>query len=213
MAKWIVSICVMSLIFLGGCGNKEVKQVEKEPTLIKQVPTDILSQETEDPAEKPKDPVYKLRFTSELADLGEGELWKVYKECRTRADKAKNRERYQESINLLLKGAEAAIKLEKPGIASWQFNNAAKHAIEYYQAESEYKKRMRKLTKIKHGDEKIAYKKDTKTIMKDYFKILKEAEGYLNAATKYNEMDNDSERVSAIESNMGFVKEIEGFLE
>jgi hypothetical protein len=59
----------------------------------------------------------------------------------------------------MLKGAEAAIKLEKPGIAAWQYNNAAKHAIDYYKNETRYQERYQKAKEIKQVDEKTALKK------------------------------------------------------
>jgi hypothetical protein len=217
MAKWIVPICMISLISFTGCGNKkeETQKFRKEPPKLNDAPDELRNLKIDKPVktEKKETKTDVSQHETELAELSVGELWKVYKQCRTDAEKEKEQGNFKESIALMLKGAEAAIKLEKPGIAAWQFNNAAKHAIDYFKSETGYSERMAKLTGMKHGDEKNAFRDESKLIMKDKFNILENAEKYLNSAKKYNEMENDPERVSAIESNMRFIKDIASFIE
>lgn len=211
MNKWIVSICLMATISLFGCEKKETssQQIKKESPVLVDTPNKLNNVQSNKKTDKT--PVEKHESGNTVVSTGE--LWKIYKDCRTEAEKAKEQGDYKMSIDLMLNGAEAAIKLERPDLAAWQYNNAAKHAIDYYKAETKYLERMKRAAEIKDNGEKSAYKKETKSIMSSKFSILDDAEEYLSSATKYDQMKSDPKRVSAIESNMTFIAEMRSIIE
>lgn len=225
MNKWITALCLITIISLFGCEKKKEssQQHQKEPSILNDNPDNLRNKErsksTNDKSAGEQESIDATtengieKYKTELANVSTAELWKIYKESKIEADKAKEQGNYEQSINLMLKGAEAAIKLERPGIAAWQYNNAAKHAIDFYKAETGYQERMQKVAQIKQVDEQIAFKRETKSIMSNKFTILKDAEKYLSAATKYNEMESDPKRASVIKSNMDFITEMVSIIE
>ncbi|MBN1603560.1 MAG: hypothetical protein JW915_18260 [Chitinispirillaceae bacterium] len=225
MNKLITTLSLITIISLFGCEKEKgsSQQLQKEPSKLTDTPNNLRNVErSESTDDKPVGKRESMdattensieKYETELANVSTAELWKIYKESKIEADKAKEQGNYRQSIDLMLKGAEAAIKLERPGIAAWQYNNAAKHAIDYYKAETGYQERMQKGAQIKQVDENIAFKKETKSIMINKFTILEDAEKYLSAATKYNEMESDPKRISVIKSNMDFIKEMASIIE
>ncbi len=225
MSKWIVSLCLITTIILLGCEkkNESSQKFKKESPQLDETPNKTVSPQSnkktdETPVTKHETEDTSAKKTSEKhkdgnAAVSTGELWKIYKESRTEADKAKELGDYKKSIDLMLKGADAAIKLERPDLAAWQYNNAAKHAIDYYRAETNYLERMKKAAEIKDNGEKSTFKKETKSIMSSKFSILEDAEAYLSSAKKYDEVKSDPKRVAVIESNMKFIKEMRSIIE
>lgn len=207
-----VLIFAFIALFVVSCSKDNKKAVEKQTEkVIKEVEkkTEAVVKETEKAVEEVgKDILSK----SKLKDLSTADLWKVYKECRTKANDLKDNGKYKESIGELLTGAEAAVLLKREDIASWQYNNAGKHAIDWFKKDSEYADRMRKIESMKPSDEKIEYIKETKNLVRKKMSILKDASGYLKEAKKLDAVKSDSKRKSLIESNEQFIKSIEAFI-
>ncbi len=211
------------LLFVISCSKDEKKSIEKQAEkVMKEVEkkTDDAIKETKDAIEKVEDKVEEkveeveknILSNSKLKDLSTGELWKVYKECKAKANDLKDNGKFKKSIDEILVGAEAAILLKREDIASWQYNNAGKHSIDWFKNECDYSARMKKIESMKPSDEKVKYVKETKELLKKKMDILKDASAYLKKAKKHDAVKSDSKRKSIIESNEQFVKSIEAFI-
>lgn len=225
MNKLIISLCFIVTISLYSCEKREKSspQPQKESQKLDNTENEhnnVQNSKKSDEASVDNSKVLNasINKTSETPKPGNEvvrteNLWNIYRKCKTGAEKAKEHGDYKKSIELTLQGADAAIKLKRPDIAAWQYNNAAKHAIDYYIAETKFQERMRKAAEIKDSEKKSALKKETKSIMNSNLSILEEAETYLSSAKKYDEVKSDPKRVSAIKSNMNFIKEMRSIIE
>ena len=104
------------------------------------------------------------------------------------------------------------MELERSGIAAWQYNNAAKHAIEYFYKKTDYERRIIKLNLMAYGSGKIAYLRQTKDLVRENWSILEEADDYLKKAARLNRKAPDSRRTSVIKSNRRFITQMRNFM-
>lgn len=176
-----------------------------------QVQKNKTSRDTKIPA-KGKKRMFSLSDI-DVDKLTNKELWDNYKSSRVEAEKFKDDGNFEQSITKLLLGAKCAKKLERPDIVSWQMNNAAKHCIDMYKDLTDYDNAMKKLMRMKYGDEKNIFRAKIQATCKENKLPLDMGLSYLKDASKYNRRKPDRNRASVIASNKQFINEMLAFID
>lgn len=200
------TLALAALLLVVGCGKKEDK---KEP-----VKTPVEVKDTVVTAPKkvyPKRYVYK--FDSLLNSQNVGQRWATYKSSRAESKTNIAAKEYDKAIENLLLAGETTIKLERPDIAAWQFNNAGKCAIDLFSQNVDYQKRVSKINSMPKGDEKTEYLIECQKAYEEEMELLIYGKLYLDLAEALNEDDYNKGRFSAISNNKQFIKEIVSFTE
>ncbi|MBF0432328.1 MAG: hypothetical protein HQK83_13670 [Fibrobacteria bacterium] len=148
----------------------------------------------------------------ELNGLSKAELWAKFKSSREKADSFKKSGNYSKSIQSLVFAAGCAVKLEEPGMASWQFNNAAKHSIDFFRQQSHYDEYVSNLNTMKPSEEKAKYIQVFHNKLKKEYSLLEAADYYLKKARALDQQEHDKKRESVIMSNQGFIASVDGML-
>ncbi len=144
---------------------------------------------------------------SEYSSLSIGELWSRYKRLRKEAEEHKKAGEFDKSIEKLLAAARCAILLNRPGIASWQYNNAGKHAIDKFMTLTDYQSHIDKLNRMEAGPEKVSYLSEFRNRMKRHEEVLQQASGLFEEAKRMNFRAPEKSREEAIAGNEAFVRE------
>lgn len=199
------ALLIASLALLVSCSKKDEKPTEK-PTETKKDTVAVVPEKV-----YPKQYVYT--HDSLLNSLSVGERWSTYKSSRAESKTNLANKEYKKAIDNLLLAGETTIKLERPDIAAWQFNNAGKSAIDLFSDNVSYKTRVTKINSMPRGDEKTAYLKECQEAYKKELELLIYGELYLDLAESLNEEDYNKSRFSAISNNKQFIKEIKSFTE
>jgi len=206
-----ITLVIISAVFIQiGCDSKN--SGSKEPLLKK------ISEINQKTTEALKETVV-VRETVLVADISKihgesiAELWVAYKKARKESQKYMDKNEFDKSIKSLLKAGDFAKKLNESGIASWQFNNAAKHAIDKFRTITNYTARMDSLNTMKFGEVKIKLKKSTVSIIKNNMETLEMAKGYLEEALELDSMQTDSKRYKIIQNNIDFINNMYLFVQ
>ena len=144
---------------------------------------------------------------SEYSGLSIGELWSSYKRLRSEAEEHKRAGEFDKSIEKLLAAARCAILLNRPGIASWQYNNAGKHAIDKFMALTDYRIHVAKLNEMDNGAQKALFLKEVRGRLKTHEQVLQRAAGLFEEAKRMNFRAPEQSREEAITRNEAFVRE------
>lgn len=150
---------------------------------------------------------YQYQFYKNINNKNKAELWKMYKAARSTAKTMENNGNLSGAISQLLLAGETAIVLDRRDIASWQFNNAGKIAINLYMQKTDYTNSMNRLNNMQWGDEKTTFKNNMIMKMREYLPILDNAERYLKEALLNNTISPDNTRESTIKSNLNFISQ------
>ena len=171
--------------------------------------------------EKPAEAVITLvktvkPLTPQKGKLPINEMWKKYNELRKEANRLTNAREWEASAEAFVQAAEYATQLERPGIASWQYNSAGKTLINAFKERTEYVKVMQKLVKVKDKDARKIMRKTMKKSFASEFSLLKPALTYLSMAEDADaqhpkDKGNKGKRLSLIKSNLSFVEWVDGF--
>lgn len=170
---------------------------------------------------KPAEAVITLKrtvkpLTPQKGKLPIDEMWKKYNELRKEANRLTKEREWEASAEAFVQAAEYATQLERPGIASWQYNSAGKTLINAFKERTEYTKMMQELNKLKDKDARNAIRKTMKKSFADEFSLLKPALIYLSMAEEADaqhpkDQGNKGKRLSLIKSNLSFVQWIDSF--
>jgi hypothetical protein len=147
-----------------------------------------------------------------LDTLGTARLWKEYRQARSRGTTLKDSGRYAESIYTLVIAARCAEKLERPDLAAWQLNNAAKHGIDAFKAITRYGETMAEIEAMKPGKAKVEAVSEVRQRFAEYLAELDRAEEYLLEAGLLNADTSCPERTRVIASNLRFIAFIRSFI-
>lgn len=146
-------------------------------------------------------------------DLSKNERWEIYRTLREKSRMFLERGDFDSTIQALVKAGEQAVELERPDIASWQYNNAGKTAIDWFKKKTNYDVRMQKLIELKDKTNRREYLVDTIDILKREMKTIDHASSFLSLAEKLNKKKPDEKRSKVIASNLLFVGEIKKLTE
>ncbi len=209
--RLIIITSIFISIMIIGCSKKETvrhPRLEVKPAQKVSAPHNV-GQVPEIESATPQE----IKVDTKFDNLSTGELWAAYKKGRADAASQKKAGNLDKSIVSLLTAAKAAEKLDRPDLASWQYNNAGKQAIDAFRNETDYTKRMGKINTMKSGTEKIVYLKETRAALSGKMAILKDADKYLNKAEALNKKKRDKSRTRAIASNQAFIEKMKSFLD
>lgn len=198
---------IAALVLVVGCGKKDESSKEKPAEKVVTKDTVVVAPEKVYPKR------YKYSHDSLLNAQNVSERWATYNSSRAQSKTDIANKDYLSAIDNLLLAGETTIKLERPDIAAWQFNNAGKCAIDYFSQKVEYQKRVAKINRMPHGDEKTAYMKECQTAYEKEMEVLVYGKLYLDLAEDLNEDDYQKGRFSAISNNKQFIKEVMSFTE
>lgn len=198
------------IIALFGCSERE-ESTQEEDVLVDTV-TDRAKNEADsirNEADVPDTGFSKSASSpsSEYTGLSIGELWSRYKQLRREAEEHKKAGEFDESIEKLLAAARCAILLNRPGIASWQYNNAGKHAIDKFMALTDYRMHIDTLNGMENGPRKLSYLGSIRSRMKAHDQILQQAAGLFEEAKRMNLRAPEKSREKAIAGNEAFIRE------
>ncbi len=107
--------------------------------------------------------------------------WDAYRKARKNGMAAWGSHQWKKSADEYTKAALIAEKLERPGFAAWQYNNAAKALINLFHQTVQFNKTMHKLASLK-GKQQDRYRKHLKQQYARHFSILTRARTLLNRA-------------------------------
>ncbi|MCK5808920.1 hypothetical protein KAH37_08055 [bacterium] len=166
---------------------------------------------TTESVEKKKSPQKEVKTTPQKkGEIPVSVQWKRYQNTRQKAQEAASEKRFKESAELYALAAKYTLELNRPGVASWQYNSAGKELINAFKERVDYTGIMKKMNLTK--DKKVRKKlQDTmhKRFAKE-FSLLEPAKEYLllaeNADSKHSKADgNRGKRLSLIKNNLAFI--------
>ncbi len=135
---------------------------------------------------------YTFLHEGEIASLSVGELWATYKAARAEAKTLKADGNLQKSIEKLLLAAECTVKLNRPDVAAWQFNNAGKQAIDLFVEKTGY----------------AGYKKVHQSLYNQNRAILEKGLTYLKKAQEMDDKESDAKRADLIRRNLLYIENL-----
>jgi hypothetical protein len=217
-----ITILLLIALYLFGCGNQE----QAKGTVDRSSPAPSTSREeaAQDTPAVTKNETHSIPAASIPATSteeprtsiepgqSETELWSCYRKARARAQEYEDRHEFTRSIEELLQAANCALKLERPDIAAWQYNNAAKQGIDYFIKKTSYRKRIARIGRLRHGSDKDTYIEECRTSFREHWPILEQARMHLDKALELHQKDQDPQRRSVIRSNRSFVAEVEALI-
>lgn len=133
------------------------------------------------------------------------QLWADYRKYRTEGENLKKEKKYLQSIEAFISAGKATEQLERFDLASWQYNNAGKHAIDAFKERTSFEERYGKLNRMKKGKEKDTYYSEIQQLIAQEYHFIEKAYTYLQKAEALNALKKDNRRTSVIESNKRFV--------
>jgi hypothetical protein len=219
-----VLVCIGLYSSILGCQEKENKTVDDAGKPVVQAKADIAKTTTpqvdvavpQKNLAEPVEVVAQAQKTSkpgiEEKSLSVRELWALYKSKRAEAKSLEKVPEYQKASLAYVEAAEAAEKLKKPGIASWQHNSAGKNLIDAFKGKVNYDEVMNALNTMKYSPEKKAYKKQSKENFKINMTLLQSAIMCLNKAEKFDAKTSEAKRLGIIQKNKAFIRFIETFI-
>lgn len=201
------AFAIAALVLVVGCGKNDDAPSEKPKEKTVTTDTVVVAPKKEYPKR------YKYSHDELLNAQSVGDRWKTYNSSRAQSKTDIANRDYESAIKNLLLAGEATMKLERPDIAAWQFNNAGKCAIDLFSKRVKYQSRVAKINSMPHGDEKVAYMKECQGAYEEELDLLIYGTLYLDLAQDLNEDDYNKGRFSAISNNKQFIKEVMSFTE
>jgi len=185
-----------------------VKIKDKTMTDIKSEPAKELKNAKQKPVEK----LPKIKPTEFSSLMSKAELWDAYNSARAEVNWYKENWDFKGLVNALNRTAKIAQKLERPDIASWQFNNIGYYAIVEFKNRTDYTSRMKDIEVMPYGKEKVQYINETKENLRSEMDLLTNAMESLYDAIELDNQAPDMERQKIINSNINFINSIKEFV-
>ena len=150
---------------------------------------------------------------NDAADLStSGDLWDAYNQVRNNINIYKDNWDYDNLIKSLDEAAQIAIKLNRPDIAAWQYNNMGYYSILEFKKRTDYASRMNDLQIMPYSEEKKQYIQETRDKLRDEFFLLESARENLYDAMEMNSQSPDKEREKIIDSNVNFINTVSEYI-
>jgi len=140
------------------------------------------------------------------------ELWSTYKSTKILAEKYISENNLDSVILYLDIAADAASKLSREDIASWQLNNIGHYSINEYKNRTDFDIRLRQLASLANSKAKGLNLEETKSVFSSNFKILSNAKNYLLKAQLLDSKFKRSERTDKIKRNIQFIDWVDKFI-
>jgi hypothetical protein len=140
------------------------------------------------------------------------ELWATYKTTKILAAKFVSENNLDSIIVYLDIAADAASKLSREDIASWQLNNIGHYSINEYKDRTDLDIRLRQLESLTNLKAKGLHLEETKSIFSYHFKILSNAKIYLHKAQILDRKFKKTERTDIIKRNIQFIDWVDNFI-
>jgi len=185
-----------------------VKVEDKTTPDIKSEPAKELTNAKQKSVEK----LPKIKPTEFSYQMTKAELWDAYNSARVEVNSFKENWDFKGLVNALTRTAEIAQKLERPDIASWQFNNIGYYSIVEFKNRTDYTSRMKDIEVMPYGKEKVQYINETKEILRSEMALLTNAMESLYDAIELDNQAPDMERQKIINSNINFINSIKEFV-
>ena len=206
MNRYLLAFFLSAFILFVSC--------TKEKDAGNQRPTPLPSQETSK-ADVKKD-VKKESLIQQKPSESTAQQWQKYNAIRGKAKKADRDKEWEKSAQFYLQAGDYAMQLERPGIASWQYNSAGKTLIDGFKSRVQYDTVMKKMREAQGVKVRAKVRKMMKkTFLKESL-FLKPAQSYLLRAVDADSQHpkrkgNKGKRLSLIKSNLSFVEWIDKF--
>ncbi|MFC2084291.1 hypothetical protein ACFLS9_04475 [Bacteroidota bacterium] len=220
-----LSLLYIALFFLAACGDGDKKEPALKPTPREEKVRDDKPDSTEATTQKPEiesdslksqdleteeEPEYvKLKSEEKIKSISE--LWKTYKDAKTKVSAALEKENLEEVIKYLKIAGECAQDLGRSDISTWQFNNIGHYSILEFKKLTNYEERLQTLATMNSGENKNNYLNDTKTLFRKELNLLESAERYLNQAQIIDDDLEESRRTDVIQRNLDYIAWVKEF--
>lgn len=160
-----------------------------------------------------KSDTLKLNISkSPIDDMPVGELWALYKSSRSIGKALEDTSEFHKAADAFVKAAEVVVKLERPSIASWQYNSAAKNLIDAFSKDCKYYSSVEKLNSMKSGKEKTEFRQELKECFAKHSELLEKAWAYLDKAEEMDLEEPEKGRDDIIKRNKQFVTFVKKFI-
>ncbi|MGM0443954.1 MAG: hypothetical protein ACQEQV_07195 [Fibrobacterota bacterium] len=177
------------LLCMSGCSDSDSNSEETDVS-DSSVDTSASSRDSFDLHEAPDTYVYS--WDTLMDTLSDKDAWSLYKDVRSQAMAAEDSNSYYRAYRKRLCAGEAMLAVSRPGIASWQFNNAAKNLISWFSRETGYSG---------------AASADSARLQEE-FHLLERAQLSLDLARSLNLDAPSKKREQAIENNLDFIADV-----
>lgn len=140
------------------------------------------------------------------------ELWNTYKTAKASATEASNNGDLISLIENCEISASAAIELNRGDLAADQLNRIGVYSIDEFSQKTNYNDRIQTLAIIEDPIKRNEYHIATKDVFMQNYKILLDAEPYLQQAYKLDKNYSHSGRSESINRNLNFIRWVRKFL-
>lgn len=154
----------------------------------------------------------KIKPTEYSTPMTKAELWEKYNNSRQEVNLYKENWDFEKLINSLNQTAEISQKLQRPDIASWQFNNIGYYSIVEFKRRTDYNNRFKDIEAMPYGQEKIQFINETKEIFRREMDLLTSAQESLYDAIEIDNLAPDKERQKIINSNINYINSVKNFI-
>lgn len=215
-----ISYCILLLFLFISCKEdekkinipshkKEIPAIDSSSSQDKSIKIDSVASIEQEPVknvldEKDKRSSYKVQSISEL--------WHQYKTSKNTAAKYISENNLDSIVVYLNMAADAAYELSREDIATWQLNNIGYYSINEFKKRTDYDRRLQQLATMKNLKKKGFSLKETKSVFKEHFTILSDAENYLYKAQLLDSELEKSDRTEIIDRNIQFIEWVKNFI-
>lgn len=140
------------------------------------------------------------------------ELWHTYKSSKRIAEESLEKGDLSNTVKNLAIAGNCALKLGRPEIAAWQFNNIGHYSIEEFKKLTDCDNRLRTLAQMEIDSVKIKLLAETKNIFRKHIDLLLNSQKHLQRAQIIDDELAESWRTEVIESNVEFINWVQEFI-
>lgn len=227
--KILAYLIVFGGVVFTSCEKEEAPTIDKIPDLKKapelppELPvefsseilvssTELISSSQMELAVKDSDTLKLHVSDSPIDNMPVGELWALYKSSRAMGKALEDTSEYFKASGAFLKAAEVVVKLERPSIAAWQYNSAAKNLLDAFSKDCKYYASVEKLNSMKSGKEKNEFRAELKKCFAKHLELLEKASYYLDKAQEMDIQKPEKGRDEIIKRNKQFVVFVKKFI-
>ena len=218
-----IGVVVFILCYFISCGEKKevpeqngdniaADQETVDVVVQDQAEKDTLESQVNTTQEKPVKKLSKIKPADYTNTMNESELWDVYNQSKAMITRYKDEWDFANLINELNRTAQVAQKLNRPDIASWQYNNIGYYSITEFKKRTDYNSRMQDLQIMPYNKEKEIYLQETREKLRSEIALLEAARESLYDAIELNSQSPDKDREAIINSNLNFINNINEFI-
>ena len=228
--KKLLIVSIIMLLFIN-CQKKQENSVENiavsdtktveitqkvDSIKTEQQPEEKIQTSTEklikDDDKKTLEKLPKVKVTEYSTGISNAELWDNYNKAREEVNYYNENWDFDKLINALKYTAEISQKLQRPDIASWQFNNIGYYSIMEFKRRTDYNSRIKDIEAMPYSEEKLQYIKETKEIFRTEMPLLTSALDNLYDAIELDNLEPDKERQKIINSNINYINSVKDFI-